>query len=326
MTDSKDLYSILGVDRDAKHEVIRKAYRKLARKHHPDLNPGDEKSEDRFKQIASAWAVLSDEKKRRDYDEFGEVSLGAGFDADEARKVREQFGARFGSGNAGRGQSGGGMPRDEFHFGGIDDILGQMFAREGAGESRGMRFRGSDVEASLELDFLESIKGGEKRLTLARADATGRSTPETITVRIPPGVSENGRLRIPEKGTPGIGGGPPGDLWVSLRIRPHPVFRRAGKNLEIDVPVTVREAILGAEVEIPTLDGRATLTIPAGTNGGSRLRLRGQGVPSRGAGGSGDLLVRVRIIVPKDLDDAAQSALDALEPYEDPEIRKELFQ
>ena len=316
----KDLYEILGVGRTATHDEIRKVYRKLARTYHPDLNPGDEKAEARFKEIASAWGVLSDEKKRSAYDEFGDASLQAGFDADEARKIRDQFGTRFGF----SGQPSGGAPRDEFHFGGIDDLLGRMYA-DGPQGPRSIRFPGSDLESSLELDFLEAVVGGEKRLTLGRPSADGRVTSETVTVRIPPGVSANGRLRIPGKGGFGMGDGPPGDLWVTLHIRPHPVFQREGRNLTMTLPVSVREAILGVAVDVPTLEGRATLKVPAGTHSGTRLRLKGKGVPAPKGGAAGDLLVRVEIKVPRDLDEATLATVSTLEPFEDPEIRKGLF-
>ena len=170
--------------------------------------------------------------------------------------------------------------------------------------------RGADLEASLELDFLDAVRGGEHRLTLGRGGAGGS---ETITVRIPPGVDTGGRLRIPGKGAPGVGGGPPGDLSVVLRVRPHRVFRREGRDLTFDLPISVAEAIRGAKVEVPTLDGRATLTIPPGTDSGTRLRLRGKGVPDPRGGAPGDLFARIQIRVPRELDDAAKSALDALE-------------
>jgi DnaJ-class molecular chaperone len=315
----KDLYAVLGVERGADRDAIRKAYRKLARQHHPDLNPGDTVAEERFKEISAAWDVLGDEERRRNYDEFGEVSLDSGFDADKARQAREAFGARFG---------GGGGPQaerfEEFQFGDLDEVLGRFFAggRGGRGPGGGMRLRGSDLEASLELDFLEAVRGGEKRLTLAR---TPDAAPESITVRIPPGVDSGGRLRIPGKGAPGLGGGAAGDLHVTLRVRPHPVFRRDGRHLEFDLPVSVREAIAGAKVEVPTLDGRATLTVPPGTDSGTRLRLRGKGVPDPRGGAPGDLLARVQIRVPRGLDADAARAVDALERFEDSEIRKELF-
>ena len=321
MAEKRDLYEVLGVERTATRDEIRKVYKKLARQFHPDLNPGDEKAEARFKEIASAWAVLSDDEKRSDYDEFGEISLDAGFDAEEARKIREQFGARFGS----RDPRSHGVPRDDFHFGGIDDLLGRMFSQE-SGSGQNVQFRGPDLEASLDLSFLEAVTGGEKQLTLGRPDAAGGVVGETVTVRIPPGVSSKGRLRIPGKGGPGVGGGPPGDLWVTLKIGSHPVFDRDGKNLTLDLPISVSEAILGASVEVPTLDGRVKLTIPPGTDSGTRLRLKGRGVPAARGGVAGDLLVRVQISVPKDLDDAGREAVAALSPLENQDIRKELFE
>jgi len=311
----KNLYEILGVGRDADRDAIRKAYRKLARQYHPDLNPGDHAAEERFKEISRAWDVLQDAKRRRNYDEFGDVSLESGFDADKARQARSEFEERFG--RAGRGGYG-----EEFQFGGLDDVLSQFFGG-GAGGGARIRMRGADLQATLELDFLEAIRGGEKRITLARPDAQGRPVEETITIRFPPAVSDGGELRIPGKGAPGAGGGPPGDLRATVRVRPHPVFRRSGRDIELDLPISVREAILGAQVEIPTLDGRATLTIPPGTDSGVRLRLRGKGVPAPRGGKPGDLLARVQIRVPRKLDDAARTAAEAL--AEDRDLRKELF-
>ncbi len=315
-SEEKSLYEILGVARDADRDTIRKAYRKLARSHHPDLNPGDAAAEERFKQISRAWDVLGDDERRRNYDEFGDVSLESGFDAEKAREARDAFGARFGTGG------GGAFRAEEFEFGDIDDVLGRFFGGGARGGGRGIRLRGPDVEATLELDFLEAVRGGEKRLTLARP---GGGPPETITVRIPPGVDAGGRLRIPGKGGPGVGGGPNGDLQVTLRVRPHPVFRRDGRHLEFDLPLTVREAIAGAKVEVPTLDGRATLTIPPGTDSGTRLRLRGKGVPDPRGGAAGDLLARVQIRVPRDVDAEALRALEGLGRFEDADLRKELF-
>jgi DnaJ-class molecular chaperone len=306
MPEPRSLYDILGVARDVDIETLRKAYRKLARQNHPDLNPDDKAAEERFKEISHAWEVLSDEGRRRDYDEFGAVSLESGFDADEARKAREAFGARFGA--TGPAWQGGG---DEFHFGGIDDLLGRMF-QQGGNRGPGMKLRGADLEAGLELDFLEAVRGGEKRLTLSRPTADGGFATDSVRVRIPPGVASNGRLRIPGKGGPGAGGGPAGDLWVTLQVRPHRIFQRDGRNLTLELPISVREAIEGARVEVPTLDGRATLTIPPGTDSGTRLRMRGKGVPAAGGGTPGDLLVRVQIRVPKDLDAEGEAALETL--------------
>jgi curved DNA-binding protein len=318
MAETKDLYEALGVARDADHETIRKAYRRLARQCHPDLNPGDEKAEERFKQISAAWEVLSDATKRRNYDEFGDVVLDAGFDAEEARRARDAFGARFGAGGPPRASG------DAFHFGGIDDLFGHLFSRE-AGGGPEIRLRGADLETSLDLDFMEAARGIEKRLSLRRPRPDGSSETETVTVRIPPGVDSKGRLRVPGKGAPGVGGGPPGDLWVSLRVRPHRVFQREGRNLTLELPLSIREATLGARVEVPTLDGRATLTVPPGTDSGTRLRLRGKGIPAAREGAAGDLLVRVQIRVPRDLDAEAEAAIETLQRFEDPAIRKELL-
>lgn len=315
MPEEQSLYRVLGVASDADHEAIRKAYRKLARQNHPDLNPGDAAAEERFKEASRAWEVLQDPDKRRNYDEFGEVSLEAGFDADRARNAREAFGTRFGTGGHP------GMHGEQFEFGDLDDLMGRFFG--GGAEGRGMRFRGNDVEAALELDFLDAIRGGEKRLTLGRPGGGGT---ETIRVRIPPGVDEGGRLRVPGKGGPGAGGGPPGDLWVTLRVRPHRLFERQGRNLSLEVPITVSEAIGGAAVEVPTLEGRVTLTIPPGTDSGTRLRLRGKGVPASDGSGAGDLLVRVQIRVPRQVDDKVKEALREIERAQDPEVRKELFE
>jgi DnaJ-class molecular chaperone len=317
MAESKNLYELLGVARDADTDAIRKAYRKLARQHHPDLNPGDEAAEERFKQVSRAWEVLEDPEKRRNYDEFGEASLEGGFDADRARRAREAFGARFGGGPQG------GSAGDEFSFGDLDDVLGRFFG--GGGRRGGFSMPGADLEAGLELDFEEAIRGGEKRLVIGRPDASGGVSNETLTVRIPPGVDTGGTLRIPGKGGHGVGGAPPGDLRVSLRVRPHRLFQREGRDLSLDLPVHLREATLGARIEVPTLDGRATLTIPPGTDGGTRLHMRGKGVPDPRGGKAGDLLVRVRIRVPRGLDADAAASLEALAPFEDPEIRKELF-
>lgn len=329
MAESKreDLYRALGVSRDATDEVIKKAYRKLARKLHPDVNPGDKAAEERFKTVSEAYSVLSDPEKRKAYDEFGEISLTAGFDADEARRAREQFGARFGGGGGfGAGGPGPGF-EESFSYGDLDDLLGDVFAQRGwqrGGRSRGPR-RGVDVEAVLELDLAEAARGGEKRLTITRPGADGGPLTETVTVRIPAGVADGGRIRLPGKGGEGRGGAPAGDLHAHIRIRPHPVLKLDGRNLLLEVPVTVREAVLGAKVEIPTLEGRATLTIPPGTDSGRRLRLKGKGLPDPRGGAPGDLLVTVQIRVPKGVDAGATEALDALARFDPAGLREDLF-
>jgi DnaJ-class molecular chaperone len=309
-------YESLGVSRDASTAEIKKAYRKLARETHPDLNPGDAAAEARFKEIATAYDVLSDDVQRANYDEFGEVALQAGFDADRAREERESFSARFGSPDPrSRGEG--------FAFGDLDDILRQ-FGGGGGGPrgGTGFRMRGGDVESAMTLGFMDALEGGERNLTITRPSPDGRGVEESIKVRIPPGVTDGGKLRIPGKGGLGMGGGPSGDLWIRVRVEPHAVFRRVGRNLEFDLPITLAEAVAGAQVEVPTLDGRATLTIPPGTSSHTRLRLRGKGIPGANPDQSGDLMARVRIIAPKD---APAEVLQALAAFDQEDPRKEIF-
>jgi DnaJ-class molecular chaperone len=318
----RDLYAILGVARDAEAEAIRKAYRKLARRHHPDVNPGDEGAEEKFKEITRAYDVLSDAEKRRNYDEFGEVSLQAGFDAEKARRAREAFAARMqrGGGPGFEGFPGAGDERAE--FGGLDELFSDLFSRRGGGGRR--ERRGADLEAELELDFVDAALGGERRLSIARPMADGSVRDEAVTVRIPPGVADGGRIRLRGKGGEGRGGAPPGDLFARIRVRPHRFFRREGRDLYLDLPVTIGEATLGARVEVPTLAGRVTLTIPPGTDCGSKLRLRGKGVPHPSGGRPGDLYVAVQIRVPRDLTPAAAEKLRELSRFDPPDPRSGL--
>jgi curved DNA-binding protein len=306
----KDLYGTLGVAKGADEDTIRKAYRKLARRYHPDVNPDDDAAEDRFKEISEAYAVLSDAERRRAYDEFGQTSLDSSFDAERARRARDAFG-------------GGGPGAEGFASGGLDDLFSNLFSRRGWSGGP-QRRRGPDLEANLELDFVDAARGTEQRLSIARPTATGGLREETVTVRIPPGVADGGRIRLRGKGGEGAGGAPPGDLHARIHVRPHRFFRRDGRDLLIDVPVGVREAILGAKVEVPTLDGRVTVTIPPGTDGGTKLRLRGKGVADPAGGSPGDLYVVVQIRVPSDLDDASKEKLAAVDGLEQKGLRSHL--
>lgn len=319
---TRDYYEVLGVGRDASGDEIKTAYRKLARKFHPDLNPGDKASEERFKELQEAYDVLSDAEKRKLYDQYGEnwraVQQGGG-----APPPGRGGGARAAEG-AGPGGPGG-FDFSGFDFGGFDfggsDIFEEMFSR-GRGRGRARRSnRGADVEAELELSLEEAHRGGRRTLQMQVAEpcATCQGTgvvgdnqvcptcggtgqvlrPKTIEVNIPAGVRDGSTVRLAGQGGAGASGAQAGDLYLHIRLRPHPVFTLRGDDLETELPIAPWEAVLGAKVEVPTIEGRAEVTIPAGAQSGQRLRLRGQGLNKR-RGGRGDLYVRLKIVVPKE--------------------------
>jgi DnaJ-class molecular chaperone len=279
----QDLYAALGVGRGASEAEIRTAYRKLARQYHPDVNPNEPAAEERFKQISFAYEVLSDAEKRKLYDEFGMAGLAGGFDAEQAREYqrwargaqRSPFRESFTSGGAG-----------------LEDLLGDLFGMRGA--RRGPA-RGGDVSGDVRVDFVEAVRGAEVRFEVHRPHEAG--APAALRVKIPPGTEDGSRIRLAGQGGPGADGGPPGDLYLTIHVRPHPFFTREGSNLHIELPITLTEALLGAEVAVPTLEGSVKLKIPPRCQNGTRLRLRGKGVPGRG-GGAGDLFVRVRVQLP----------------------------
>lgn len=390
----QDYYEILGVSRTASADEIKKAFKKLARQHHPDRNQGNKAAEDKFKAVNEAYQVLSNPEKRKTYDLFGHdgpvgaPGPGAGpYGGYGGQRVYDFSG-------------GGGTINFEDIFGGaggggggIGDIFSEMFG--GAGRSRKRRadfggfggydepgpVPGRDVEAEITVSFEDAMRGGTHRLQFSRQAAcadcggtghnrSGRSrncaacggagkkqvagggsnfnvvcsacsgtgkvhtepchtcygqgqvmSPETITVKIPPGVNDGGRLRIPGKGESGPGG--QGDLFLHIRVTPHPYFRREGRDLHLEVPVTVSEAALGAKIEVPTLDGRATVKVGAGTQTGATLRLRGKGAPSPKGAAAGDLLVHVRVVVPEDPDAETRRILEELKAREpDPRAGK----
>jgi len=286
----QDLYAALGVSRQAGEDEIRKAYRKLARQHHPDVNPNDKKAEERFKEISYAYDVLSDPEKRARYDEFGTQGLAPGFDPEQARAYRRwSEGARR-------------SPVHEEFAEGIDleDLLSRLggAGRFAGGEWRSMPLRGRDAHAEIEVELRDAALGGEMRVQVE-----GRA----LRVKVPPGANDGTRIRLAGQGEPGLEDGEHGDLYLTLRVRPHPLFRREGDDLALDLPVSIPELVLGAEVEVPTLEGSATTRIPPHSKAGQRLRLRGMGV-AKGKGARGDLYAR---LVPE-LPDPQTPELDEL--------------
>lgn len=374
MTTSKDYYEILGVRRDASAEEIRKAYRRLARKYHPDLNPGDKAAEERFKVVQEAYDVLSDPKKRQMYDTYGFYSE---------------------SGFPGAGQPGAGP--QGFGFGGFDfesfgrqggfgtsfsDLFSQFFGSRREARRRTPE-KGTDLEYSLNIDFWQAIKGTQVRLNIRRLDTcqgcrgtgesggaasvcpqcngsgnvtqlvgamrfsltcprcggTGRAARpcpacggdgrvpvnETVDVRIPPGASTGSRLRVAGKGNAGTMGAPSGDLYITVRVEEHPLFRREGDDIYIKVPVSVWEAGLGARIEVPTVDGRALLKIPQGTQNGQKFRLREKGVFNSRKNTRGDQIVEIEVQTPDVRDERVRELLRQLSTIDTADPRAELW-
>lgn len=316
----KDPYAVLGVARGTDAAEIKKAYRALAQKYHPDRNADDPAAEERFKEVSAAYAVLSDEKRRADYDEFGDIALDPNFDAEQARRAQQAYGGGFG--RAGGGGFEGFQGGDAGDFGSLFEGLFGMGGPQG-GPPR--RRRGHDIEAELELDFEEAVLGVERRISVSRPQAQGGVRPESLTVRIPPGVDDGGRIRLAGKGGEGPGGGPDGDLFCKIRVRPHRLFTRDRRNLMLEVPVSMLEAVNGAEIKIPTLDGSVHLRVPPGSDGGSKMRLRGKGIPATGGKPAGDLIVTLRIKTPKKLEDEQRETLAGILPDEGDELRREML-
>ncbi len=386
-TKSKDYYSLLGVKKTATPDEIRKAFRKLARKYHPDVNPGDKKAEEKFKEISEANDILSDEKKRKIYDQLG-------FYSDQIDPAAAEAAARGGYGRpeqGGRGGQGQGVPFDFSGFdfsgfegqqghgpapgaaggqagwGGFRDIFSGIFNQGGGARGQRDAEPGTDLEYQVNVDFWTAVRGGTTRLQITRQEAcptckgkgstggvtecaechgtgqvtqmggrmkfniqcprcggTGRvstacptchgegtiSRTENIEFRIKPGTRDGQRIRLAGKGNAGVNGGPPGDLYLIIKAGPHPVFARSGDDIQISVPVTVAEAALGAKIEVPTIDGRAQLRIPPGTQSGQKLRMREKGVTSAAREGQrGDEIVTVDIMVPHLKDERSKEIL-----------------
>jgi DnaJ-class molecular chaperone len=288
-----DLYHTLGVTKTASADEIRKAYRKLARKHHPDVNPGDKKAEEAFKKVSAAYEVLSDEKKRAAYDEFGEASLQGGFDPEKAREYKRWQGTR--------------QARRDFDEGPIEFDFSELFGR-----ARGPA-RGADLHAVAEMDLRQAIQGSELTVDIPGQGPT--------RVRIPPGAETGDVVRIPGKGAPGGRGGPPGDLVIEFEVRPHPWLRREGLDLSMPLPVDLDEAYNGATIEIPTFDGPVALKVPPRSQNGAKLRLRGKGVKRKDQ--RGDLIVELEVRMPDTQDDELAAALRASKRAYGAPVRKE---
>ncbi|QZN85526.1 DnaJ C-terminal domain-containing protein [Cellulomonas sp. C5510] len=306
----KDFYAVLGVPKDADAAAIKKAYRKLARTMHPDHNPGDAVAEAKFKEVGEAYAVLSDPEQRQQYDQLRAMAGGARFRAGagdpgsaQAGGFEDLFGGVFtGGGSRVRfPQGGGGAAGGAGGAGGFEDLLGGLFGGGGGfGQTRAAR-RGADLSAVTTLPFRQAVEGSTVALGVE-----GR----TVKARIPAGVRDGQKIRLRGKGRPGEHGAPPGDLEVTVRVTPHPVFALDGNNLRVTLPVAFDEAALGAEVPVPTLDGGTVrLKIPAGTPSGRTLRVKGRGVTT--TSGTGDLLVTVQVVVPQRLNAAAKEAVQA---------------
>jgi molecular chaperone DnaJ len=401
-TQQKDYYGILGVKKTASQEDIRKAFRKLARKHHPDVNPGDKKAEERFKDLSEANDVLSDPKKRKIYDQLGFYSD----NIDPAAAEAYARGGGFGAGGFGAGPGGGGRARTQevpFDFGGFDfsdfgsgsagrpggaggfrDIFSSIFSGGGAGAGiRREPEHGTDLEYQVNIGFWDAIRGTVMRLNITRLDVcnncggkgvvgtpatcpechgsgqitqtsgrmkfnaacprcggTGKAQnpcpvchgegavqrTEPLEVRVKPGTRDGQRIRISGKGNAGPSGGPPGDLYIIIRIGEHPVFRREGDDIYVTVPVAAWEAALGARIEVPTIDGRAQLRIPPGTQSGQKLRLREKGVPSATTEGKrGDEIVEIKTVVPEARDLKVRELWQELQKLNPSDPRQELW-
>jgi len=355
----KDLYAALGVSRTATAEEIKKAYRKLARKHHPDVNPGRREAEERFKVISEAYDILGDPEKRKLYDEFGMAGVQTGFDAEQARAYRDQAQAR---------ESGG--PRAGFGgYANFEDVFGDIFGEHGVREQPA---RGADVESEFEIDLLDTLRGLSTTIAIQRpevcptcdgtgADPAGATTcpecngqghvrvgqgpvafmrtcprchgagrislrpcptcsgsgqkivTERLNVHIPAGVDNGSRVRVAGKGRPGSAGAPAGDLYIRVKVRPHPLLERRGHDLHMDLPVTVGEALLGASIEVPTADGTVRVHVPAHSQAGRQLRVRGRGAPHLRGTERGDLYLKLVVHVPDGESAAAAEAARALD-------------
>ncbi len=299
----RDPYKVLGVSRSASDQEIKRAYRKLARRHHPDLNNNSKASEVQFKELAEAYEILADGEKRRNYDMFGHEGLEA------TARGFSSSGGRGPFGQAGFGRQGFGF--DFRSFGGsskrgmFDDVFSEFFRADSESSFRSRRpTRGDDLESELTIDFNQAYHG---------TSAVVRVLERRINVHIPGGVDTGSRIRVPGQGAPGRYGGPPGDLFLDIIVSPHRFFRREGDHIFLVIPITIGEAILGTKVEIPGPEGRLILKIPAGTQSGTNFRFKGKGFPSLKGDAPGDLYVTTQVAVPHRVDSVSRDLLAEFE-------------
>jgi molecular chaperone DnaJ len=292
----KDYYEILGVKKSAAEDEIKKSYRKLARKYHPDVNPGNKEAEAKFKELSEAYAVLSDKEKREQYDRLGREAFSGGGGGNPFGGF--DFGQFTNAGRGGRRSTRRSSPGTG---GGMDftDIFGDLFG----GSREPQAQRGADLDAEMTIDFRDAVHGATLEITVNGA---------RVKVKIPEGINEGQKVRLRGKGAPGSMGAPNGDLNVLVHVRAHPLFERRGDNIHIELPVTIGEAIRGGEIDVPTIYGTVRARIPASTQGGQTFRLKGKGV-KRKNGEAGDHYYKVQVAMPRDLDETALAAVDTLE-------------
>ncbi len=318
----KDFYSILNVSRSATPEEIKKAYRKLAMQFHPDKNPGDKKAEEKFKELSEAYEVLSDQKKREMYDQFGHAGS-QGFGGGGPFGGAEDFGG-FRSGGFGH-QGHGGQGGDPFQdiFG---DVFGDIFGKGGGpgGPRTRRQTKGTDLRYTLNISFEDSALGCEKVISFVRQRGS-KEEPAKLSVNVPAGVKEGQRLKLAGEGDGGASG-PSGDLYVIINVQEHSLFKRSENDITLDLPVTYFDAILGTNTEVPTLTGKAMIRIPPGTHSGQTFRLKGKGFPKIGGFGSGDMLVRILVDTPHSLSTKQKELMEELAKNAEPTPMVKSFQ